>query len=74
MIAKRNAAQAFPLYFYSNQKSSILNLKSKWGVQDSNLRRQSQQIYSLPRLATSVTPRSANRARPLPTAVRFESL
>ena len=28
----------------------------EWGVQDSNLRRQSQQIYSLPRLTASVTP------------------
>ena len=30
----------------------------KWGVQDSNLRRLSQQIYSLSRLTASVTPRT----------------
>ena len=29
----------------------------KWGEQDSNLRRRSQQIYSLPRLTASVSPR-----------------
>ena len=29
---------------------------AKWGVQDSNLRRLSQQIYSLSRLTASVTP------------------
>ena len=35
------------------------NLK-QWGVQDSNLRRHSQQIYSLSRLTASVTPQKLN--------------
>ena len=31
-----------------------------WGEEDSNLRRLSQQIYSLPRLTASVSPREFN--------------
>ena len=34
-----------------------LKLTLKWGEEDSNLRRLSQQIYSLPRLTASVSPR-----------------
>lgn len=34
-----------------------LTQQIQWWVQDSNLRRQSQQIYSLPRLTASVTHR-----------------
>ena len=32
--------------------------REKWGEQDSNLRRLSQQIYSLPRLTASVPPQT----------------
>ncbi len=35
-----------------------------WGVQDSNLRRQSHQIYSLTRLTASVTPRVTSNSPP----------
>src|SRR3954471_11124364 len=35
-----------------------------WGVQDSNLRRQSHQIYSLTRLTASVTPRALSNSPP----------
>ncbi len=44
-------------------KSAICNPHSsvKWGVRDSNPRRQCQQIYSLPPLAAWVTPRSWER-------------
>src|SRR4051812_37613667 len=34
-----------------------------WGVQDSNLRRQSHQIYSLTRLTASVTPRATSNSQ-----------
>ena len=34
--------------------------RTMWGEQDSNLRRLSQQIYSLPRLTASVSPRLFN--------------
>jgi hypothetical protein len=36
----------------------------QWGVQDSNLRRQSHQIYSLTRLTASVTPRATSNSLP----------
>ena len=36
---------------------SLLLLMLWWGEEDSNLRRLSQQIYSLPRLTASVSPR-----------------
>ncbi len=35
-----------------------------WGEQDSNLRRLSQQIYSLPRLTASVSPHQCLKERP----------
>ena len=41
--------------FYKNRKIRIL-----WGVEDSNLRRLSQQIYSLPHLTALETPRCGN--------------
>ena len=42
-----------------NTQLSTLNIVH-WGVQDSNLRRQSHQIYSLTRLTASVTPRATD--------------
>lgn len=39
------------------KKASHLRCEALWGEQDSNLRRLSQQIYSLPRLTASVSPR-----------------
>jgi hypothetical protein len=42
----------------SIEKAPHLSVRSfwLWGEQDSNLRRRSQQIYSLPRLTASVSP------------------
>ena len=36
-------------------------LRIRWGVEDSNLRRLSQQIYSLPHLTTLETPRKMHK-------------
>ncbi len=47
------------LFFYQSSPAQLLNhLRSQWGVQDSNLRRQCHQIYSLTPLATRETPLS----------------
>lgn len=53
----------FDAFDFANRKN---NLK-QWGVQDSNLRRHSQQIYSLSRLTASVTPQKPNALRQKPT-------
>ena len=37
----------------------IFDIKTLWGEQDSNLRRRSQQIYSLPSLAAWVSPQNS---------------
>ena len=48
------------LGFPKNKKAciSMQTFRVKWGEQDSNLRRRSQQIYSLPSLAAWVSPQN----------------
>src|SRR5687768_4824325 len=50
-------------------QSFVIN--THWGVQDSNLRRQSHQIYSLTRLTASVTPRATSNS---PTSATWRTL
>ena len=65
MYSKQNQTITFPTPFQSRNCDKIKQFtqqktakkQRKWGVQDSNLRRLSQQIYSLSRLTASVTPR-----------------
>ena len=42
------------------KSGTVLPIPLIWGVEDSNLRRLSQQIYSLPHLTTLETPRMLN--------------
>jgi hypothetical protein len=67
VLVARSLAQP-SLSSYHVRKKKVLHPpgdaddEGHWGVQDSNLRRRSQQIYSLPRLTAPETPRSESDA------------